>query len=89
LLTEKPAQMLGIADRKGRLAPGYDADFITWLPGASAMIKASDILYKHKISPYVSHELYGEVRRTFVGGELVFENGNIINKNKGKWVLKK
>ena len=28
LATEVPARILGVADRKGKIAPGYDADLV-------------------------------------------------------------
>jgi allantoinase len=89
LLTENPASMLGIADRKGKLAPGFDADLVIWSPDAVKSTNEAGIFHKHKISPYVSRELNGVVRKTFVNGELVYDNEKIINKNKGKWVLRK
>jgi N-acetylglucosamine-6-phosphate deacetylase len=33
LATEVPARILGIADRKGKLAEGYDADIVVLTPG--------------------------------------------------------
>jgi allantoinase len=89
LLTEGPAEMLRIADQKGKIAVGYDADLVIWSPGESAVIKTEDIFYKHKISPYVSRQLFGKVKQTIVNGETVFHKDSIIQKNKGKWVLRK
>jgi allantoinase len=89
LLTEAPAKMLRIADRKGKIAVGYDADLVVWSPEESAVIINEDILYKHKISPYVSRPLFGKIKQTIVNGETVFQEDKIIQKNKGKWVLRK
>jgi allantoinase len=89
LLTEAPAKMLRIADRKGKIAVGYDADLVIWSPEESTIIKNEDILYKHKISPYVSRPLSGKIKQTIVNGETVFQEDKIIQKNKGKWVLRK
>jgi allantoinase len=89
LLTEAPANMLSIADRKGKITVGYDADFVLWAPEESGVIGTEDILYKHKISPYVSRTLYGKVKETIVNGETVYNGKVITQKNKGKWVLRK
>lgn len=89
LLTEAPAKMLRIANRKGKIAVGYDADLVLWTPEEFSVIKAADILYKHKISPYVSRPLFGKVKETIVNGETVYNGKVITQKNKGKWVLRK
>ncbi len=88
LITSRPAKVLNI-ERKGLIRQGYDADLTIWNPSEDFIVKESDIFHKHKISPYVSKELSGKVHQTYVNGELVFDNGIITNKNKGKWLLKK
>ena len=30
MMTENPARVLGVADRKGKIAPGYDADLVVF-----------------------------------------------------------
>jgi allantoinase len=89
LVTENPASMLGLFGRKGKLSAGYDADLTIWSPDAVKTTNEAGIFHKHKITPYVSRELNGVIRKTFVNGELVYDNEMIINKNKGKWVLRK
>ena len=88
LLTEHPAQFLNLHNRKGFIKEGYDADIIVWSPEESFVVKEESILFKHKISPYVSQTLFGKVHQTYVNGELVFSDENIVSKNKGRWVMK-
>ena len=88
LLTEHPAQFLNLQSQKGFIKEGHDADLIVWSPEESFVVKEESILFKHKISPYVSHRLFGKVHQTYVNGELVFNNENMQSKNKGKQVLK-
>ena len=88
LITEHPAKVLDL-QQKGLIKQGYDADLTIWNPSEDFTVKAEDIFHKHKISPYVSKQLNGKVHQTYVNGELVFNNGHIINKNKGKWLLRK
>ncbi len=33
-MCEKPAELAGLSSRKGRIAPGYDADFVVFDPDA-------------------------------------------------------
>ena len=88
LLTSKPAEFIK-ANNKGKIKIGSDADFVTWNPGEKSVIVKEDILFRHKISPYIGEELFGTVERTIVNGETVFQNNKIINQNKGRWLLRK
>ena len=46
------------------------------------------ILHKHKLTPYLQHQLYGVVTHTFLAGNVVFENGVINDLKQGKVILK-
>lgn len=88
LLTEHPAMFLGVNERKGYFKIGADADITVWSPEESFTVDEAEVLHRHKISPYVGEKLVGKIDRTYVNGELVCD-GNIIQKNKGKWLLRK
>ena len=88
LLTSKPAKFIN-AKSKGEIKIGGDADFVTWNPEEKRTIVKEDILFRHKISPYIGEELLGTVKQTIVNGETVFQNNKIINQNKGRWLLRK
>ncbi len=87
LLTSKPASFIN-ANNKGEIKIGNDADFMIWDPGEKKKISKEDILFRHKISPYIGEELFGTVMQTIINGETVFKEGKIINQNKGRWVLR-
>lgn len=89
LLTEHPAQFLKIDDRKGFLKEGFDADLVIWRPEERFVVKEEAIFHKHKISPYVSQQLWGTVYHTYINGNHVFNGKKNIFKNAGKWLLKK
>ena len=88
LLTSKPASLINI-NNKAEIKVGNDADFVIWDPNEKKEISKEDILFRHKISPYIGEELFGTVIQTIVNGETVFKEAQIINQNKGKWVLRK
>jgi allantoinase len=71
---EAPAALVGLADRKGRLAVGYDADIVVWDDTAEHIVQAAELRHRHKISPYVGRKLRGRVEQTWVGGKLAFDH---------------
>ena len=66
---------------KSALKPGYDADFVVWDPLKEVKISKSGILYKNKLSPYDGWKVQGMIHKTFVRGQLVYSNGQIVCKN--------
>jgi allantoinase len=65
------ARLAGLDDRKGMLAPGYDADIVIWDPDASFVVDPSKLLHRHHLTPYAGRELFGVVRATYVAGRQV------------------
>jgi allantoinase len=70
-----PATLAGSHKRKGRLAAGYDADFVIFDTGRELTVSAKSLHYRHKISPYLGEELKGVVKATYLRGSLVFRDG--------------
>jgi len=88
LLTENPALFLGLENTKGKLKIGYDADITIFDSNENTIIKESDIEHKHKATPYLNERLKGEITNVFINGIHVLENKKMINKNKGKLLLR-
>ena len=86
-LNEKPAAFIGQGDRKGKIAVGYDADFVVWQPEESFEVKTENIFHRHKITPYLGQQLFGTVKQTYVGGVKVFEKDKIKTRNQGEIIL--
>jgi allantoinase len=82
-MAEKTACLAGLTSRKGRLAVGYDADFVVFDPDASRTVQASDLYFRHPLSPYVGERLNGRVDMTFLRGTLVFDHGNLNDQCRG------
>ena len=74
---------MGVADHKGKIAKGFDADLIVWDDEDSFKVTPEIILHKHKITPYVGETLFGVIEQTFIAGEKVFDNG-IFVLNRGR-----
>ena len=88
-LCSSPAEFLGMADRKGKIAVGYDADFVVWDPQQTAEIAPDTIHHKHKVTPYEGRNLVGKVARTILRGNTIFDSGKIVGKASGAVLLRK
>jgi allantoinase len=71
-MCEAPARLAGLGRRKGKLAPGWDADIVVWDPEASFTVDPARLHHRHRVTPYAGRTLHGVVRATFVGGRAVF-----------------
>jgi allantoinase len=84
LMAEKPAELAGLQGRKGRIAPGYDADFVVFDPSEEFVLKAEQLHTRHPISPYVGERLFGTVSATYLRGERVYAEGKFADRARGE-----
>jgi allantoinase len=82
-MAEAPARLAGLADRKGRIAPGCDADLIAFDPDATFEVVAAGIEHRHKLTPYLGRRLDGVVRQAWVRGRRVFSGGDAVGSPRG------
>jgi dihydroorotase len=73
LLSAVPARILGLYDR-GRIAPGYRADFFLADTDAIWQVDPSLFKTKGKNSPFVGHSLRGKIVMTLHRGRIVYES---------------
>lgn len=73
LMSAGPAAVMGLADRKGLLAPGYDADLVLVDIDYMYEVKNADLHSKSKNSPYDGTHLYGKVVTTIKGGRITYQ----------------
>jgi len=88
LMCENPSKFIGLDKVKGKIAPGYDADLVIWDTEAKVNVSEESIYHKHKGTPYASLEMVGLVKKTFVGGKLVYDDGDFISLSSGKAILR-
>jgi allantoinase len=72
LLSRIPAEFCGLGKTKGRLEPGYAADIVVWNPEDQRRWRGY-----HRMTPYAYAILYGVVEQTYLGGQLIFDHGEI------------
>ncbi|XP_034840236.1 allantoinase-like isoform X1 [Maniola hyperantus] len=87
-LSAGPANLCGLQDRKGTLKPGLEADLVYFDPDESFIVTPGIIRHKNKLTPYVGKELKGVVKKTYVRGQLVFGDGDIVGEPKGKLLIR-
>jgi allantoinase len=85
-MSEQPARLAGCAARKGRLAEGYDADFVIFDPEAEFVLREDRLHYRHPVSPYLGQRLRGVVKATYLRGQVVFSDGKFSGEARGREV---
>jgi allantoinase len=85
LTAANPAKRFGLA-RKGRIEPGYDADFTLVDLNAEHTVTRESLFQRHGFSPYLGATFRGVVRRTVVRGRTVFADGKIVAEGGGQFV---
>lgn len=85
-LCEAPARLLGLAEERGRIAPGFRADLVAWDPDASFTVDAEKLQHRHKITPYHGRSLWGKVHATYLKGARIFSDGEVVSTPRGEIV---
>lgn len=85
LVSKNPAQRYGLND-KGDIAVGYDADLVLLDPDESFTVRAAESESSQGYTPFEGMELSGRVKSTFLRGELVYDDGNVVGGAKGKYL---
>lgn len=83
-MAEGPAKLAGCHRRKGRIAPGSDADFVVFDAEREFVVTKEHLHYRHPVSPYVGEKLRGVVKATYVRGTPVFREGEFPGKPVGR-----
>jgi allantoinase len=79
-LCERPAELFGLAPRKGRLAPGADADIVVLDPDARWTLEAARLRSAAGWTPYEGLRMEGRVTHSFVRGRSVVEGGEVVGR---------
>jgi dihydroorotase-like cyclic amidohydrolase len=79
VLSENTARRFDLYPQKGQLAPGSDADVIIFDPTERREVAASSLQSAAGYSLYDGETLTGWPEKTFVRGNLVFDNGAIVS----------
>jgi allantoinase len=81
-MSQQPAKLAGLQNRKGAIRAGLDADLVVFDPDGKQQV-ATGLQHRHPITPYAGETLEGIVRMTFVRGEKVYDRGWFADPPKG------
>jgi allantoinase len=87
-MCEAPARLAGLHRRKGRIAPGYDADLVVFDPDQDRIVEPEHMFQRHKVTPYAGMRLLGVVDTTILRGRVVFHDGRPVasGERRGVWL---
>ena len=83
-MSDAPARLAGLADRKGRIAAGCDADLVVWDPDGEWIVEPAQLQQRHKLTPYAGRRLVGRVHTTFIRGMPVWRDGRLVAAGSGR-----
>lgn len=87
LLTSKPADFLGLADKIGTIKEGFIANLTIWQPKVSFQVKKELIEHRHKATPYLHRQLFGAVAQTIINGQMALNKDKIVQTPFGRKCL--
>jgi len=77
------AEIYGVKDR-GFIREGYWADLVLIDLNASTKIRRENLLYECGWSPFENQTFNSMINKTFVNGELIFDEGTILSQPLGR-----
>lgn len=85
-MCHNPAILFGVKER-GYIREGYKADLVLADPNSPWTVDKSNVIAKCGWSPFEGQEFASSVTHTWVNGNLVYENGRIIEGTTGERLL--
>lgn len=79
IMSGAPARGFGLAERKGAIAPGFDADLVVVDMDRTETLSAAKLLSRGKVSVYEGRQVRGAPVMTILRGAIVAENGAIAD----------
>ena len=87
-LCSAPARQVGLAQKKGSISVGCDADLVIWNSDREFQVAPENLHHRHKLAPYQGEVLRGVVEKTFLRGEMVYDGGEFGSLPRGSLILR-
>ncbi len=86
-LAANPAEIMGLAPRKGAISEGADADLVIIHPDKTMTVDPSAMETNTDWSPYEGWELAGFARTTLSRGEIIVDDYKVVGEEgRGQWL---
>jgi allantoinase len=85
LLSWNPSRRYGLRT-KGDIAPGFDADLVLVDPHESFVVRAAESESKQGYTPFEGMQLTGRVKRTFLRGQAIYDDGKVVGPARGRYL---
>jgi allantoinase len=83
-MSAAPARLAGLDRLKGRIAIGCDADLVIWDPDGEVRIDGAALEHRHRVTPYDRMRVFGQVHKTILRGEVIFESRAAAGPARGR-----
>jgi len=80
--TSNVAERFRIAERKGRIRPGLDADLVLIRLDESTIVDKQSVAFRNAYSPYEDKEFLLKVKKTILRGKVIYDNQLGVSKGK-------
>jgi allantoinase len=87
LLSWNPSQRFGLSS-KGDIAVGYDADLVLLDPNETFVVRASESESQQGYTSFEGMELTGRVKTTFLRGNRIYDQGEILGEPTGRYLTR-
>lgn len=90
LIATSPAQLFGLAPRKGSLTPGSDADIVLFDPTAQWTMGVDTLHMGADWSAYEGIDIAGKIVRVYARGELIIDGDECVaERGRGRYLHRK
>ena len=85
-MSAAPARLAGLANVKGAVSVGAQADLVLWDPEAKNVVDPAKLFHRHPVCPYSGMTLTGRVKTTILRGRIIFNDGEIVGRPAGRMI---
>ncbi|MBA2661716.1 MAG: allantoinase AllB [Bradymonadaceae bacterium] len=79
----EPARLVHLDHQVGAIAPGRLANLVVFDEAASFVVDGQKLHQRHKITPYDTQRLRGVVQATYLRGQKIYANGQLVGPPSG------